>query len=160
MTRTFLRLSCFTSVLWAIAVHAESALREISFSDTSTSRLAFGLAREAPPNFISKKIRREDFNLVDGEEVLGKIRWLELMSCNYIGHDPKQLRYYGPMGGELLAALADDGANSRDTVGALMIDALKKRAAELTKVRSENAEFEIRIGVRGSLALSVKLLLD
>ena len=161
MTRTLLRFSSFAFVLlWAIAAQAESASREISFSDTSTRRATFGLAREAPLNFISKKIRREDFNPVDGEEVLGKIRWLELMSCNYIGHDPTQLRHYGPIGREFLAALAEDGTNSRDTAGTLMIDALKKRAADLTKVRAENAEFEIRIGTPGRLALSIKLLFD
>jgi ABC transporter substrate binding protein len=44
----------------------------------------------------SDKTQKENFQPVDGEEVLGKIRGFELSSWNFIGHDPKEFRHYGP----------------------------------------------------------------
>src|SRR5215510_13546040 len=38
----------------------------------------------------SDKTKKENFQPVDGEEVLGKIRGFELTSWNFIGHDPKE----------------------------------------------------------------------
>ena len=46
---------------------------------------------------FSDKTKKENFKPVDGEEVLGKIRGFELTSWNFIGHDPKEFRHYGPM---------------------------------------------------------------
>ena len=79
---------------------------------------------------------------VDGEEVLGKIRGFELSSWNFIGHDPKKFRHYGPMAQDFFAAFGHDGLgqigsettiNSGDLAGILMIavQALEKRTAEL-----------------------------
>src|SRR5262245_2174217 len=45
----------------------------------------------------SDKTQKENFQPVDGEEVLGKIRGFELSSWNFIGHDPKKFRHYGSM---------------------------------------------------------------
>ncbi len=45
----------------------------------------------------SDKTQKENFQAVDGEEVLGKIRGFELSSWNFIGHDPKEFRHYGPI---------------------------------------------------------------
>ena len=39
----------------------------------------------------SDKTKKENFQPVDGEEVLEKIRGFELSSWNFIGHDPKEL---------------------------------------------------------------------
>ena len=52
----------------------------------------------------SDKTQKENFKPVDGEEVLGKIRGFELTSWNFIGHDPKQFRHYGPMAQDFYAA--------------------------------------------------------
>ena len=37
---------------------------------------------------VSDKTQKQNFQPVDGEEVLGKIRGFELSSWNFIGHDP------------------------------------------------------------------------
>src|SRR5262245_36009274 len=54
--------------------------------------------------FTSDKTKKENFKPVDGEEVLGKIRGFELTSWNFIGHDPKEFRHYGPMAQDFYAA--------------------------------------------------------
>ena len=90
----------------------------------------------------SDKTKKENFQPVDGEEVLGKIRGFQLSSWNFIGHDPKQFRHYGPMAQDFFAAFGQDGVgqigsettiNSGDLAGILMIavQALEKRTAEL-----------------------------
>ena len=43
--------------------------------------------------FPSDKTQKENFQPMDGEEVLGKIRGFELSSWNFIGHDPKKFRH-------------------------------------------------------------------
>ena len=74
--------------------------------------------------------------------MLGKIRGFELSSWNFIGHDPKKFRHYGPMAQDFYAAFGHDGLgqigsettiNSGDLAGILMIavQALEKRTAEL-----------------------------
>jgi hypothetical protein len=91
---------------------------------------------------VSDKTKKENFQAVDGEEVLGKIRGFELSSWNFIGHDPRQFRHYGPMAQDFFAAFGYDGLgqigtettiNSGDIAGILMIavQALEKRTAEV-----------------------------
>jgi hypothetical protein len=99
---------------------------------------------EGPVAFtsVSDKTKKENFKPVDGEEVLNKIRGFELTSWNFIGHDPKEFRHYGPMAQDFFAAFGQDGIglvgsettiNSGDMAGILMIavQALEKRTAEL-----------------------------
>jgi hypothetical protein len=78
----------------------------------------------------SDKTQKENFQPVDGEEVLRKIRGFELSSWNFIGHDPKEFRHYGPMAQDFFAAFGHDGVgqigtdttiNSGDMAGILMI---------------------------------------
>src|SRR5262249_16055711 len=57
----------------------------------------------------SDKTQKENFQPVDGEEVLEKIRGFELSSWNFIGHDPKEFRHYGPMAQDFYAAFGHDG---------------------------------------------------
>jgi hypothetical protein len=57
----------------------------------------------------SDKTQKENFQPADGEEVLGKIRGFELSSWNFIGHDPKKFRHYGPMAQDFFAAFGHDG---------------------------------------------------
>src|SRR5262249_31055508 len=57
----------------------------------------------------SDKTKKESFKPVDGEEVLGKIRGFELSSWNFIGHDPREFRHYGPMAQDFYAAFGHDG---------------------------------------------------
>ncbi len=164
MTRTLLRSSSFAVVLlWAIAAHAQSTSGKISISGTATGRGIFGLERPVPLTFSSETAKKENLKALDGEEVLGKARWLELMRWNYIGHDPKQFRHYGPIGPDFLAAPGSDALINRgETVGSLTmgVQALKERAGNLIKLLGESAELKVRIGAPGRLALSVQLLFD
>jgi hypothetical protein len=100
--------------------------------------------------FTSDKTKKENFQPVDGEEVLGKIRSLELTSWNFMGHDPKQFRHYGPMAQDFFAAFGHDDVgqigtettiNSGDMAGILMIavQALEKRTAELKHTQAQLA---------------------
>jgi hypothetical protein len=106
--------------------------------------------------FPSDKTQKENFQLVDGEEVLGKIRGFELSSWNFIGHDPKKFRHYGPMAQDFFAAFGHDEIgqvgsettiNSGDLAGILMIavQALEKRTAELKEKEARIALLESRL---------------
>jgi hypothetical protein len=100
--------------------------------------------------------QKENFQPVDGKEVLGKIRGFELSSWNFIGHDPKKFRHYGPMAQDFFAAFGHDGLgqigsettiNSGDLAGILMIavQALEKRTAELKQKEARIAILESRL---------------
>src|SRR5215813_5356829 len=86
-----------------------------------------------------------------GAIVMGKIRGFELTSWNFIGHDPKEFRHYGPMAQDFFVAFGHDGVgqigsettiNSGDLAGILMIavQALEKRTAEL---KQKEAQFAV-----------------
>jgi trimeric autotransporter adhesin len=105
---------------------------------------------------VSDKTQKENFQPVDGEEVLGKIRGLELSSWNFIGHDPKKFRHYGPMAQDFFVAFGHDGVgqigsettiNSGDLAGILMIavQALEKRTAELKQKEAQIAVLESKV---------------
>ena len=98
----------------------------------------------------SDKTKKENFQPVDGEAVLEKIRGFELSSWNFIGHDPKEFRHYGPMAQDFFAAFGQDGVgqigtettiNSADLAGILMsaVQALEKRTAELKQKEAQIA---------------------
>src|SRR5262249_38949395 len=106
--------------------------------------------------FTSDKIKKENFQPVDGEEVLKKIRGFELTSWNFIGHDPKEFRHYGPMAQDFFAVFGHDGVgqigtettiNSGDMAGILMIavQALEKRTAELKQKEAQIAALAARL---------------
>jgi Chaperone of endosialidase len=103
---------------------------------------------QVPFTAVSDKSKKENFQPVDGEEVLGKIRGFELSIWNFIGHDPKEFRHYGPMAQDFFAAFGHDGIgqvgsettiNSGDMAGILMIavQALEKRTAELKQKEAQ-----------------------
>src|SRR5262249_45902776 len=92
----------------------------------------------------SDKTTRENFKQLDAEEALRKIRSFDLTSWNFIGHDPKEFRHYGPMAQDFFAAFGHDAIgqigtettiNSGDIAGILMIavQALEKRTTELNQ---------------------------
>jgi len=97
---------------------------------------------------VSDKTKKENFKPVDGEEVLRKISGFELTSWNFIGHDPKEFRHYGPMAQDFFAAFGHDDIgkigtettiNSGDIAGILMIavQALEKRTEQISSLQSE-----------------------
>ena len=98
--------------------------------------------------FTSDKTKKENFKPVEGEEVLRKIRSFELTSWNFIGHDPKEFRHYGPMAQDFFAAFGHDEVgqigtettiNSGDIAGILMIavQALEKRTVQISALQLE-----------------------
>jgi hypothetical protein len=112
---------------------------------------------QVPFTFTSDKNQKENFRPVEGEQVLRKIGGLSLTSWNYIGHDPKQFRHYGPVAQEFFGAFGHDAIgtigtsttiNSGDMDGILMVavQALEKRSEEqgkqLDALRAENADLK------------------
>ncbi len=108
----------------------------------------------------SDRNKKENFQPVGGEEVLGKIRGLSLTSWNFIGQDPKRFRHYGPMAQDFFAAFGRDAIGtigtkttitSTDIDGILMIaaQALEERTIEQKKeieaLRGENADLKARL---------------
>ncbi len=102
---------------------------------------------------VSDKTKKKNFKPVDGEEALKKIRGLSLTSWNFIGHDPKEFRHYGPVAQEFFAAFGHDGIGtigtpttitSTDMDGVLMIavQALEKQNRE---IKAENADLKARL---------------
>jgi hypothetical protein len=75
----------------------------------------------------SDKTKKENFEPVDGEEVLGKIRGFELSSWNFIGHDPKEFRHYGPMAQDFFAAFGHDGLGQ---IGSETDDQLRRHGGD------------------------------
>jgi len=105
---------------------------------------------------VSDKTKKENFQPVDGEEVLGKIRGFELSSWNFIGHDPKEFRHYGPMAQDFFAAFGHDGIgqigseatiNSGNMAGILIIavQPLEKRTAELKQKEAQLAVLQSEV---------------
>ncbi len=102
-----------------------------------------------------------DFQRVDADEVLTKIRGLSVTSWNYKGQDAKQFRHYGPVAQDFFAAFGRDAVGtigtpttitSGDLDGILMIaaQALEKRTEELkeqnAQLRAKLEALERRIG--------------
>jgi hypothetical protein len=105
---------------------------------------------QVPFTSSSDKTTKENFRPVDGEEVLAKMRGFALTSWNFIGHDPKAFRHYGPMAQDFFAAFGHDDVgqigsettiNAGDMAGILMIavQALEKRTAELHQKEAQMA---------------------
>jgi len=100
----------------------------------------------------SDRDRQENFRAVRGEEVLRKIRRLNLTSWNYVGQEPTQFRHYGPAAQDFFDAFGNDGVGtigtpttitSTDIEGILMVavqalerenDALKARLEALERM--------------------------
>src|SRR5437762_619343 len=100
--------------------------------------------------FTSDRNKKENFQPVDGEEVLRKIRQFNLTSWNYIGQDAKTLRHYGPMAQDFYEAFGHDTIgtvgtpkiiNSGDMAGVMMI-AIKTLATENEQLKSAVAKQE------------------
>jgi hypothetical protein len=105
---------------------------------------------QVPFTSSSDKTQKENFRPVDGEAVLAKMRGLALTSWNFIGHDPKAFRHYGPMAQDFFAAFGHDDVgqigsettiNAGDMAGILMsaVQALEKRTAELHQKEAQMA---------------------
>ena len=127
-----------------------NASNKIRLGDDNVSVL------EAPVGLsvVSDRTKKENFQPVDGEEVLNKLRSLEIPSWNLIGQDPEKFRHYGPMAQDFFAAFGKDGVgtigtattiNTNDLAGILMIavQRLEERNVEL-RARFEELERAIK----------------
>ncbi len=61
---------------------------------------------------ISDSTKKENFKLVNGEEILSKISKFKLTSWNYKTQDPTKFRHYGPMAQDFYTAFGNDGIGS------------------------------------------------
>jgi hypothetical protein len=124
---------------------------------------------QVPFTASSDKTKKENFQPVDGEAVLGKIRGFELTSWNFIRHDAKEFRHYGPMAQDFFAAFGHDGIgqigsettiNSGDIAGILMVavQALEKRTAELKQREAQIAVLESKLEELKTKQASVETL--
>jgi trimeric autotransporter adhesin len=106
--------------------------------------------------FTSDRNQKENFQPIDGDEVLRKISKFDLSSWNYKKNDPTKFRHYGPMAQEFFAAFGHDAVgqcgdsvtmNSGDEAGILFaaVQALEKRTAEMKAVKAENADLRARL---------------
>jgi hypothetical protein len=109
---------------------------------------------------VSDRHAKEEFRTPDAEDILQKIGQVPVTTWNYIGHDPKLNRHYGPMAQDFYAAFGHDGVghvgddtsiNSSDLSGILMVavQALEKRTAGLTSqnedLRAQNEDLRARL---------------
>jgi hypothetical protein len=96
----------------------------------------------------SDETQKENFQPVDGETVLRKLREFTLLSWNFIGHDPTQYRHYGPSAQEFFPAFGHDGIGTigtptaitvTDLAGILMsaVQALERRTTETVALKAE-----------------------
>jgi hypothetical protein len=108
---------------------------------------------QVPYTLISDRNQKENFQPVDGEQVLRKIGGLSLTSWNYIGQNAEQFRHYGPVAQEFFAVFGHDGVgtigtdktiNSGDMEGILMI-AVQALSKKNDAFKAENAELKARI---------------
>ncbi len=100
----------------------------------------------------SDSTKKENFQAVNGEEILTKIGDFKLKTWNYIGQDPAKFRHYGPMAQDFFAAFGHDGIGvigcdtllssaDFDGINFIAIQALEKRTKELKK---ENEELKMK----------------
>jgi hypothetical protein len=98
----------------------------------------------------SDRNEKENFLPVDGAEVLEKIKGMPMTSWNYIGHDAKTQRHYGPMAQDFYEAFGTDSmgtigspttVNTNDMAG-VTFSALQQLAKENEDLKEKNAENE------------------
>ena len=105
---------------------------------------------------LSDRTKKENFQPVDGAEVLRKIRGFELTSWNIIGQDPKQFRHYGPMAQDFYAAFGHDavGVSGDDTsinsgdLSGIMMSAIQALGEENASMREENTAMKKQLADR------------
>ena len=107
---------------------------------------------------VSSVTRKENFRVIDGEELLAKIRGLFVAEWNYKGTDPN-VKYVGPMAEEFWAAFHlngddDQGINSVSIDGVNMagVQALERRTGLMREqIASQKAQIEAQSAEIGAL---------
>jgi hypothetical protein len=94
----------------------------------------------------SDRNRQENFRLVQGEDVLHKIRRLKVLSWNFIGQDPRQFRHYGPAAQEFFNAFGNDGIGTigtPTTITSTDIEGILMVAVQALERRNEDRDEQI-----------------
>lgn len=122
---------------------------------------------------VSDRNQKENFQSIDKEVILEKIRGIPVQSWNYVGQDPERFRHYGPTAQDFFAAFGHDGLgtigtpttlSSGDVEGILMIalQALERRTVEqreiIERLEVEMAELKARLYEMEKLALAGQLV--
>jgi hypothetical protein len=95
---------------------------------------------------MSSKALKENFQPVDGKQVLSKIVNFNLTSWNYIGQDKTKLRHYGPMAEDFYEAFGWDGVGKigvDDSINQADFDGINLIAIQA--LAQENIELKARI---------------
>ena len=142
-----------TAIGYGAVVDANNKIRLGSTSVTT-------IQGQVAYTFTSDRNQKENFQPVDGEEVLRKIRNFSMTSWNYKKNDPAKFRHYGPMAQEFFAAFGHDGAgtcgdsvsiNSGDMAGITLIavqtleSEKEQLKAKVETIQTENAELKDRL---------------
>jgi hypothetical protein len=119
------------------------------FSNSSYSTGAVLSAGTSSWASVSDRKRKENFQPVDAEAILGQVAALPVTSWNYKGTDPTH-RYIGPMAQDFhaLFGLGNDttiATMDMDGVTLAAVQALEQRTREIARLREENAALEARI---------------
>jgi len=115
---------------------------------------------------ICDKTQKENFEPLDGEEVLKKMAGIQLSSWNYKQQDPQQYRHYGIMAQDFYNAFGKDkfgtvgndtSVNPIDMIGIDMaaIQALEKRTQKIEQLQQENAALKSQLN---DIAAELKVL--
>jgi len=136
---------------------------------------------------ISDSTKKENFKLIDGNEILGKISQFKLTSWNYKTQDPTKFRHYGPMAQDFYSAFGNDGIGTvgNDTtiasadfagINFIAVQALESRTKEQEaninklevriqnlekdnkKIRIQNAELKTVLIKNNTLEKEVEIL--
>lgn len=81
----------------------------------------------------------------DGEGVLAKIRQVDVSSWNYVGHDARAFRHYGPTAQDFYAAFGHDGVGavgSPTRITSTDIDGILLAAVKAIEQRTERLRLE------------------
>ncbi len=136
----------------AIAIGAEAVVNASNKIRLGNSAVTV-IEAQVGLTVVSDRNAKEGFAVPDAEAILQKVAQVPVTTWNYIGHDPKLNRHYGPMAQDFFAAFGHDtvgrvgddrSINSSDLSGILMVavQALEKRTTELT---SQNDELRSRL---------------
>ncbi len=111
------------------------------YSDAAASVGVYMNAGGNSWNITSDSTKKENFQNVDGEDLLNKISQFKLTTWNYKTQDPNKFRHYGPMAQDFYAAFGNDGigtigndttiaSSDFDGINLIAIQALEKRTKD------------------------------
>jgi hypothetical protein len=100
-------------------------------------------------NCTSSRTTKENFSLVNGTNVLSKLRGMDVSTWNYIA-EGRQVRHMGPMAEDFFSAFRLGTGNTsigvQDLAG-VSLAAIKELDREVNQLRQANSELERRIAI-------------